>query len=161
MFASVPHSEHQQKLVGFNTKMGKSKQLKPKTKLALDNPADLSIEALRSLHTSLHFAMIETENNIIAISGPSPSVGKSFISINLASILAQSGKKVLVIDVDMRKVHLQTPFNAGGADGLSDYLSGWLNLSQITKATKVVDLNVITRCQIPPNPSSYFSKLAS
>jgi tyrosine-protein kinase Etk/Wzc len=134
--------------------MGKSKQLKPKTKLALDNPADLSIEALRSLHTSLHFAMIETENNIIAISGLSPSVGKSFISINLASILAQSGKKVLVIDVDMRKVHLQTPFNAGGPDGLSDYLSGWLNLNQITKATKVVDLNVITRCQIPPNPSS-------
>lgn len=165
VYASVPHSEHQQKLVGFS-KIGKSKQLKPKTILALDNPADLSIEALRSLRTSLHFAMIEAKNNIIAISGPSPGVGKSFISVNLASILAQSGKKVLVIDADMRKGHLQTQFNVEGPDGLSDYLSGRLDLSQVTKATKVADLNVITRGQIPPNPSELlmhanFSKLVS
>ncbi len=153
VYASIPHSEHQQKLVGFSSKKGKSKLQKPKTILALDNPADLSIEALRSLRTSLHFAMIEAKNNVIAISGPSPGVGKSFISVNLASVLAQSGKKVLVIDGDMRKGHLQTQFNVEGTDGLSDYLSGRLNLSQVTKATKVKDLDVITRGQVPPNPS--------
>lgn len=163
VYASVPHSEYQDKLTGF-AKVRKNKTIKAKTILALDNPADLSIEALRSLRTSLHFAMMEAKNNIIAISGPSPGVGKSFISVNLASVLAQSGKKVLIIDADMRKGYLQTQFGLKWDDGLSDYLSGRLNLEQVTKTTKVEGVNVITRGQIPPNPSellmhSNFSKL--
>ncbi len=163
VYASVPHSEYQDKLTGF-AKVRKNKTIKAKTILALDNPADLSIEALRSLRTSLHFAMMEAKNNIIAISGPSPGVGKSFISVNLATVLAQSGKKVLIIDADMRKGYLQTQFGLKWDDGLSDYLSGRLNLEQVTKTTKVEGLNVITRGQIPPNPSellmhSNFSKL--
>ncbi len=163
VYASVPHSEYQDKLTGF-AKVRKNKTIKAKTILALDNPADLSVEALRSLRTSLHFAMMEAKNNIIAISGPSPGVGKSFISVNLATVLAQSGKKVLIIDADMRKGYLQTQFGLKWDDGLSDYLSGRLNLEQVTKTTKVEGLNVITRGQIPPNPSellmhSNFSKL--
>ncbi|BBW90316.1 protein-tyrosine kinase [Pseudoalteromonas sp. PS1M3] len=162
VYASVPHSDYQDKLTGFTAR--KNKVGKAKSLLALDNPADLSIEALRSLRTSLHFAMMEAKNNIIAISGPSPGVGKSFISVNLAAVLAQSGKKVLIIDADMRKGYLQTQFGLKWDDGLSDYLSGRLNLAQITKPTKVEGLNVITRGQIPPNPSellmhSNFSKL--
>lgn len=162
VYASVPHSDYQDKLTGFTGR--KNKAGKAKSLLALDNPADLSIEALRSLRTSLHFAMMEAKNNIIAISGPSPGVGKSFISVNLAAVLAQSGKKVLIIDADMRKGYLQTQFGLKWDDGLSDYLSGRLKLTQVTKPTKVEGLNVITRGQIPPNPSellmhSNFSKL--
>lgn len=162
VYASVPYSDYQDKLTGFS-KARKNKN-KPKSILALDNPADLSIEALRSLRTSLHFAMMEAKNNLIAISGPSPGVGKSFISVNLASVLAQSGKKVLIIDADMRKGYLQTQFGIEWDDGLSDYLSGRLNLAQVTKPTQVEGLSVITRGQIPPNPSellmhSNFSKL--
>ncbi len=164
VYASVPYSENQQKLMDF-TKSSKAKAAaKAKSILAIDNPADLSIEALRSLRTSLHFAMMEAKNNIIAISGPSPGVGKSFISVNLAAVLAQSGKKVLIIDADMRKGYLQTQFGLKWDDGLSDYLSGRLTLEQITKPSKVEGLKVITRGQIPPNPSellmhSNFSKL--
>ena len=162
VYASVPHSDYQDKLTGFTGR--KNKTAKAKSLLALDNPADLSIEALRSLRTSLHFAMMEAKNNIIAISGPSPGVGKSFISVNLAAVLAQSGKKVLIIDADMRKGYLQTQFGLKWDNGLSDYLSGRLNLAQVTKPTKVEGLNVITRGQIPPNPSellmhSNFNKL--
>ena len=164
VYASVPHSDHQDKLVGFGVKSKKTKAGKAKSILAVDNPADLAIEALRSLRTSLHFAMIEAKNNIIAISGPSPGVGKSFISVNLATVLAQSGKKVLIIDADMRKGYLQTQFGLKWDDGLSDYLSGRLSLDQVTKPTKVEGLNVVTRGQIPPNPSELlmhenFSKL--
>ncbi|GEB69759.1 tyrosine-protein kinase Etk/Wzc [Pseudoalteromonas carrageenovora] len=164
VYASVPHSDYQDKLTGFAERARKNKVNKPKSILALDNPADLAVEALRSLRTSLHFAMMEAKNNIIAISGPSPSVGKSFISVNLASVLAQSGKKVLIIDADMRKGYLQTQFGLKWDDGLSDYLSGRLNLEQVVKPTKVDGLSVITRGQIPPNPSellmhSNFSKL--
>lgn len=164
VYASVPYSDYQDKLTGFSkAKKGRNK---PKTILAVDNPADLSIEALRSLRTSLHFAMMESKNNIIAISGPSPGVGKSFISVNLATVLAQSGKKVLIIDADMRKGYLQTHFGMQWDDGLSDYLSGRLNLEQVTKHSQVQDLDVITRGQIPPNPSellmhSNFSKLVA
>jgi tyrosine-protein kinase Etk/Wzc len=153
VYASVPYSDYQNKLSGFAERARKNKVNKPKSILALDNPADLSIEALRSLRTSLHFAMMEAKNNIIAISGPSPSVGKSFISVNLATVLAQSGKKVLIVDADMRKGYLQTQFGLKWDNGLSDYLSGRLNLAQVTKPTKVEGLSVVTRGQIPPNPS--------
>ena len=165
VYASVPYSDYQDKLTGFSKAL-KNKTNKPKSILALDNPADLSVEALRSLRTSLHFAMMEAKNNLIAISGPSPGVGKSFISVNLATVLAQSGKKVLIIDADMRKGYLQTQFGIKWDDGLSDYLSGRLDLAQVTKPTQVEGLNVITRGQIPPNPSellmhSNFSKLVA
>ncbi|WP_351123742.1 polysaccharide biosynthesis tyrosine autokinase [Shewanella sp. T24-MNA-CIBAN-0130] len=167
VYASVPYSDNQDKLLDFSqsrkARTAKAKA-KAKTILALENPADLSIEALRSLRTSLHFAMMEAKNNIIAISGPSPGVGKSFISVNLAVVLAQSGKKVLIIDADLRKGYLQTQFGLKWDDGLSDYLSGQLTLEQITKPSQVEGLNVITRGQIPPNPSELlmhdnFSKL--
>ena len=164
VYASVPYSDFQDKLTGFNR--ARKVKDKPKSILAVDNPADLSIEALRSLRTSLHFAMMEAKNNIIAISGPSPGVGKSFISVNLATVLAQSGKKVLIIDADMRKGYLQTQFGMKWDDGLSDLLSGRLNLEQVTKTSQVEGLDVITRGQIPPNPSellmhSNFSKMVA
>jgi len=163
VYASVPYSEYQVKLTGF-AKARKGKTAKAKSILAVDNPADLSIEALRSLRTSLHFAMMEAKNNVIAISGPSPGVGKSFISVNLATVLAQSDKKVLIIDADMRKGYLQTQFGMQWDNGLSDYLSGRINLEQATKQSQVEGLDVMTRGQIPPNPSELlmhenFSKL--
>ena len=61
--------------------------------LANGNPADLAIEAIRSLRTSLHFAMMEAKNNVLMISGASPNIGKTFVSINLAAVIAQSGQK--------------------------------------------------------------------
>ncbi|RRS06923.1 polysaccharide biosynthesis tyrosine autokinase [Pseudoalteromonas sp. J010] len=165
VYASVPFSDYQVKLTGF-AKARKGKTAKAKSILAIDNPADLSVEALRSLRTSLHFAMLEAKNNVIAISGPSPGVGKSFITVNLATVLAQSGKRVLVVDADMRKGYLQTQFGMKWDDGLSDYLSGRLNLAQVIKPTQVEGLHVMTRGQIPPNPSELlmhqnFSKLIS
>lgn len=163
VYASVPFSDHQDKLVSFG-RMKNRKTTQANTILAVENPADLSIEALRSLRTSLHFAMMEAKNNVIAISGPSPGVGKSFVSVNLATVLAQSDKKVLIIDADMRKGYLQKSFNDKWENGLSDFLSGRLELKNVIKQTKVPNLHLITRGQIPPNPSELlmhdrFSKL--
>jgi len=61
--------------------------------LAVNAPADLAVEAIRSLRTSLHFAMLEAKNNILMISGPRPGVGKTFVSANLAAVIAQAGQK--------------------------------------------------------------------
>jgi tyrosine-protein kinase Etk/Wzc len=169
VFASVPYSLQQDKLDKL-IKSKKSKKSKEKYKpgsnskikenntekesiLAVDNPADLTIEALRNLRTSLHFAMIEADDNLLIISGPSPEVGKSFISANLAVILAESGKKVLLIDGDMRRGYLHKLMALKPEKGLSEYLSGQESLEAIIKPTAVADFDIITRGSIPPNPS--------
>ncbi|EOX3204605.1 protein-tyrosine kinase, partial [Shigella flexneri] len=71
--------------------------------LAVDNPADSAVEAVRALRTSLHFAMMETENNILMITGATPDSGKTFVSSTLAAVIAQSDQKVLFIDADLRR----------------------------------------------------------
>lgn len=122
--------------------------------LAAADPADLAVEALRSLRTSLHFAMMEAKNNIIAISGPRPGVGKTFISANLAAVVAQAGQKVLVIDVDMRKGTLHKVLGVSHSSGLSDVLSGKLALNDAIHVFPGLEqMHYITRGDIPPNPS--------
>ena len=121
--------------------------------LAASNPADLSIEALRSLPTSLHFAMMEAKNNILMISGPSPAVGKSFISANLAAIVAQTGRRVVLIDADMRKGYVHKLLNIQPEPGLSNLLVSTHTLPDVIHKTDVDNLHFIARGQIPPNPS--------
>ncbi|HDV3003574.1 TPA: tyrosine-protein kinase, partial [Escherichia coli] len=94
VYASVPVSETLEK---DNRRAGTRKKQQSSTLLALENPADLAIEAIRGLRTSLHFAMMEAKNNVLMISGASPNAGKTFISSNLATVMAQTGQKVLFI----------------------------------------------------------------
>lgn len=153
VYASVPLSEDHQKKVHSFLKRKHNTAPKDGLLLAAYNPADLAIESLRALRTSLHFAMLEASNNIIAIGGPSPEVGKSFISSNLAAICAQSGQKVLLIDADLRKGYLHSIFNLDENKGLSEHLSGRLSLAEVTQQTEVENLHFIPRGQVPPNPS--------
>jgi tyrosine-protein kinase Etk/Wzc len=83
----------------------KNKQTLGDALLAGANPADLAVEALRSLRTSMHFAMMEAKNNVVMISGPAPSVGKTFVSVNFAAVAAKAGQSVLVVDADMRMLY--------------------------------------------------------
>jgi tyrosine-protein kinase Etk/Wzc len=150
VYASIPYSDNQHKITAKIN--GKDTQSNNKL-LASVNPADLTVEALRGLRTSLHFAMIEAEDNLLIFSGPSPALGKSFISANLGVVLAQSGKSVLLIDGDMRKGNLHTLFGLKPENGLSEYLSQQIAIEQVTKATAVANFDVISRGKIPPNPS--------
>lgn len=151
VYASIPLSEGQS-LIESNAK-GNSRTSTGSFLLAVNNPADLAVESLRSLRTSLHFATLEAKNNILMISGPSPAVGKSFVSCNLAAIIAQAGQKVLLVDADMRKGYLNKLFRKDVNNGLSDLLAGKIDLKTATHATEVDNLYVISRGQIPPNPS--------
>ena len=155
VYAAVPLSEQQQKLDRLVAAMRRRKRSKhePIPLLAVSDPADLAVEALRSLRTSLHFAMMEATNKVMMISGPSPQVGKSFITANLAAVLAQVGQKVVVIDADMRKGHLHRYFKNQNDLGLSDLLSGQAEHQQVIHETEVENLHFIPRGQIPPNPS--------
>ncbi|HCA9455498.1 TPA: polysaccharide biosynthesis tyrosine autokinase [Klebsiella pneumoniae] len=121
--------------------------------LAVENPADLAIEAIRGLRTSLHFAMMESRNNILMISGASLNAGKTFVSTNLAAVIAQSGKKVLFIDTDMRKGYTHNLFNVENTKGLSDILSGKMTVERAIQPLSMAGFDFIARGAVPPNPA--------
>ncbi|MEZ9198485.1 polysaccharide biosynthesis tyrosine autokinase [Shewanella sp. 10N.286.54.B9] len=154
VYASIPLSDWQAKLdVKLKQNKHKIKLKLSESLLAESNPADLSIEALRALRTSMHFAMMEAKNNVVMISGPAPSIGKSFVSANLATVIAKGEQRVLLVDGDMRKGYLQRHFNLQWDDGLSDLLSGRLKVQSVIKASGITNLDIISRGQVPPNPS--------
>ncbi len=122
--------------------------------LAVSAPADPTVEALRSLRTSLHFAMLEAKNNILTISGPRPGVGKTFVSTNLAAVIAQAGQRVLVIDADMRKGTLHKILGVSHQKGLSDVLGGKLAVEDVIHPVPGLDhMHYMVRGDIPPNPA--------
>ncbi|MHA3738725.1 polysaccharide biosynthesis tyrosine autokinase [Pseudomonas sp. Eth.TT006] len=152
VYASIPYSALQRE---EDTKKGRTKNTAetPAYLLALRNPTDLSIESIRSLRTCLHFAALDSTNNRIMISGPSPQVGKTFVSSNLAAVMAQSGQRVLLIDADMRKGHLHKTLNVPVANGLSDLLVKRCSIEQAVNTVEIDNLHFISRGQVPPNPS--------
>lgn len=154
VYASIPLSESQN-IIDEKYKKNRHKNKLEVSELLLAefNPADLSIEALRGLRTSMHFAMMEAKNNVVMISGSAPGIGKSFVSANLAAVLAKTGQKVLLIDGDMRKGYIQRHFNLEWDNGLSELLSARLKTENVIKASGIENLDIITRGQVPPNPS--------
>ncbi|GAB3093735.1 polysaccharide biosynthesis tyrosine autokinase [Lysobacter terrae] len=122
--------------------------------LALRAPSDMAMEALRSLRTSLHFARMETRNNLLMIAGPSPGVGKSFVCSNLAVTIAQAGQRVLLIDADMRRGTLHRVLGVRAEDGLSELISGQISIEDAIRRVGGTDnLSFVSRGRIPPNPS--------
>ena len=121
--------------------------------LAFIDPQNIAVEALRSLRTSLHFAMMDSANNVLMLTGPGPGLGKSFLSINLGAVLAMSGKRVAIVDADMRRGHLNDYVNCQRAPGLSDYCAGQTDIKEILRRTVVDGLWVVPTGLIPPNPA--------
>ncbi|MCG8163267.1 tyrosine-protein kinase Wzc [Brenneria goodwinii] len=153
VYASVPLSEWQQKKDRELFTRNKKGNTRSNELLATGNPTDLAIEAIRSLRTSLHFAMMEAKNNVLMISGASPAIGKTFVSANLGAVIAQSGKTVLIVDCDMRKGYAHELMGTDGTNGLSDVLSGQTVAEKAVRKTAVDNMDFIPRGQIPPNPS--------
>ncbi|HBR5959180.1 TPA: polysaccharide biosynthesis tyrosine autokinase, partial [Klebsiella pneumoniae] len=153
VYASIPVSEALAKKNMQSNGWKKKNISEYQSFLAIENPADLAIEAIRGLRTSLHFAMMEARNNILMISGASPNAGKTFVSSNLAAIIAQAGKKVLFIDADMRKGYTHKLFELNNNDGVSDILAGKVELSKAIKTVNRAGFDYISRGAVPPNPA--------
>ena len=147
VYATVPRSPIQESRVQL---LKKKKNIPI---LAVKNSDDIAIESLRSMRTAIHFALSSAKNNIIMISGPAPELGKSFISINLATILAQSQKRVLLIDADLRRGYMHKYFNYDTQPGLAEYLNGQQPLENIVRSTEVENLSIMSRGKSPSNPS--------
>lgn len=148
VYAALPFSAKQEHLYRLRKiRDGQSKLL------GRADPADLAIESLRSLRTSLKFAMLEARNQVLVITSPTPSVGKSFVASNLASVIAQAGQRVLLIDADMRRGYMAGMFGMGPRNGLSDALAGGLPLAAVVNKTDQTNLHFVARGNAAPNPS--------
>lgn len=149
VFATIPHSkaqeDHQEAISEARTGAHV---------LALADPDDLATESLRSLRTMLTFHMENRTNRAILVTGPSPKVGKSFVSANFSAILAQTCSRVLVVDADMRRGDLHTYFGLDSRKGgLSEVLSGQVPWRTAVQATEVPGLHVLSSGAIPRNPA--------
>lgn len=148
VFATIPYSAKQDELQRDRSRTGGKVHV-----LACVDDLDLAVESLRSLRTTLHFASLDAVNNRILVSGSAPSVGKSFISVNLGAVLVASGERVLVIDADLRRGHINEYFGRPRDKGLSEVIAGVLPLHEAIYVTPIQGLDLLTTGAIPPNPS--------
>jgi tyrosine-protein kinase Etk/Wzc len=147
VFTTVPHSAAQKKLSELSKSHASGQQL-----LAITHPEDPSVESLRSLRTALQFAMLDARNNVVMFSGPTPDIGKSFTCVNFAVVLAAGGKRVLLIDADLRMGHFHQSFGLSRGQGLSELLVGTRKLPEVMNRAVVPNLDLITSGTMHPNP---------
>lgn len=155
-FASIPESLSQEKLDSSKRDhKGRQAIVAGRSQLlAVMQPDDPAIESLRSLRTGLSFATLGASNKNIVITGATSALGKSFISANLSALLASAGKRVLLIETDMRRPQLGTYFGYERPAGLSNFLAGQQDLDGVLlkNAASIEGLDVLPSGQIPPNP---------
>lgn len=154
VYATIPHSNDE----ALSAKRVRGKATSGEL-LAVSKPEDDAIESLRGLRTTIHFALMDSTHNSLLITGSSPGLGKSFISKNLSAVLAQCGQRVVVVDADLRRGHVNKEFGLRREIGVSEFVSGTASLEEIIKPTSVENLWVVTTGQIPPNPSELLMHL--
>lgn len=148
VFATIPFSPVQRALM-----MSIASKVPGQHLLAIKNAEDPAIESLRSLRTALQFAMLDAANNIVLLTGPTPGIGKSFTTSNFAAVLAAAGKRVLLIDADMRKGYVHNLLGQTRGMGLSELISGSQTLEQVLRQNAVPGLDFISTGTLPPNPA--------
>ncbi|CAB3731573.1 Tyrosine-protein kinase wzc [Paraburkholderia sediminicola] len=127
--------------------------------LVKTHPYDSTVESLRGLRATLEFGLVDAPNRIVAITSPAPSDGKSFLCANLAALIAESGKRVLLIDADLRRGRLAQYLGRSPNGGLTELLTGQVDLEVAARATGVDGLHFIATGAYPPNPSEILTSL--
>jgi polysaccharide biosynthesis transport protein len=121
--------------------------------LAAENPRNPIVESYRSLRTNLEFAGVDEPLKSIFIASAESEDGKSSIAANLAVIMAQGEKSVIVMDADLRKPNLHTFFGVSNEYGLSDIFRGRLSVEEAMKEWKGQPISILTAGTPPPNPT--------
>jgi tyrosine-protein kinase Etk/Wzc len=151
IFGLVPLSVEQ---IRFDTDAKRYRErIRESPILATIRPNDVCVEIMRSLRTSIQFSLMEARNRVVVLTGPASGVGKSFIAINLAVLLAATGKKVLLIDGDMRRGKLERSFEGERMPGLAELLAGSIGLEEVIRTTRIPSLDFIPAGRRPNNPS--------
>ncbi|MFC4100422.1 CpsD/CapB family tyrosine-protein kinase [Paenibacillus xanthanilyticus] len=131
--------------------MSKSENKRPL--ISLLNPKSPVTEAYRSIRTNIDFSSLDNNVQVIMSTSATPGEGKSTTISNLAVVYAQSDKKVVLIDADLRKPTMHHTFKLSNRFGLSSLLTRQVDLASAVQETAVPNLSVITSGPIPPNPS--------
>lgn len=150
VYATIPHSATQGKL------MRKAKDDNATVPLlATIMPEDPAIESLRSFRSALQFSMPSFKNNIVMFAGPTRGIGKSFVSANFAAVMAASGKRVLLIDADLRNGQLNRYFGQANEPGLSHAILGSANFGDVVRQGVAENLDFIPSGELPANSSEF------
>ena len=132
----------------------KYKEEIPVSQLIIDKkPKSLIAESFRTIRTNLQFVDNTPGPKVIAITSTISSEGKTFVAINLAGIIALTGKKVILIDLDMRRPKIHKGFGVENDRGMSTLLIGKDTLESCVRKSSIENLHFITAGPIPPNPS--------
>jgi tyrosine-protein kinase Etk/Wzc len=126
---------------------------KPTNLVISSNPKSAVSETFRSLRSNLQYIASDLDRKVILITSGISGEGKTFCAINLATVLALSGKKTLLVGVDLRKPRIFNDFGLSNEVGLSTYLIGQANKQQVIQPTHIDDLDVITAGPLAPNPT--------
>ncbi len=121
--------------------------------VAFENPRSHTAEAFRTLRTAIAFSIPGERISSVVVTSSLPSEGKSLSAVSIAIIHAQSGKRTLLVDSDMRKPRLHRVFNIKPASGLSSILSGEIQLEDAVQATGIPDLALLPCGPVPKNPA--------
>ncbi len=128
------------------------------TLVVYENPKSIISESFRALRTNIQYMVDKPHGKVISIQSTHPGEGKSFISVNLSSILAINDKKVILVGVDLRKPKIHKTFDVKNDRGLSTFLVGYDTLEQVILPTPIQNLSIIPAGPIPPNPAELLSK---
>lgn len=118
-----------------------------------EKPGSTLAESFRSVRTSLKYFIKEKDTPVIVVSSTISAEGKTFISINLATIIAMLGKKVLLVGLDLRKPRIHRVLEIENEKGLSTYLSGGINFDDVIQDTSIKNLWYAPSGPVPPNPA--------
>lgn len=144
ILAAVPHSDEEARL--------ERRGRRGRAALAAAAPDDLATENLRALRTALGF-LLNARGNVVALSSPSPTAGKSFVAVNLAHLFAAAGKRVLLVDADLRRGALQRFFSGGAHAGLADVLAGRTLAAEAIQSTGTSNLDLLGAGHLPEHPA--------
>lgn len=137
------------------------KKNKPEVKnrklIAFTNPKSRVSEQFRTLRTNVHFTSPDGDIRSLVVTSASHSEGKSTTASNLAIVFAQEGKRVLLIDADMRKPTMHDTFKIGNARGLSNVLARQIALKVAIQSAGIENLDLLPCGPIPPNPAELLS----
>ncbi|MEC5407823.1 polysaccharide biosynthesis tyrosine autokinase [Paraburkholderia sp. MPAMCS5] len=148
VYATIPVSDQQNQLTRKMTVKGEERLT-----LAFEHPADPAIEALRTMRASLQFALNGDRNNVVMLAGPLPGIGKSFLSANLSTLLASAGKRVLLVDGDLRRGHLNQYFGLPRGAGFAEVIAGTSSFDDAVHMHVLPNLDVLQCGAYPHDPA--------